>query len=176
MLATYNEFGNIKEMVRQIRQNHLDADIEFVDDNSPDGTGEIVNEISEIDKRIFLITRPGKQGIGSAHQRGIAWAYEQGYTHLVTMDCDFAHSPSQIRDFVERAEEADLLVGNRFMGSGSLTEWSFYRKFLTHLGHKLTRVCLGFEYDATGAFRLYRLDRIDRRIFGLVISDSYSFF
>lgn len=176
MLATYNEVGNVENMVREIRKYHPEANIVFVDDNSPDGTADLVKKLAESDDRLFLILRPGKQGIGSAHQDGLAWAYDRGVKLYVTMDCDFAHSPSDIQSLIDNSEDVDVVVGNRFRDPDSLSEWNWYRRFLTHAGHLLTRTCLGFDHDATGAFRLYRLDRIDRGIFSLVTSPSYAFF
>jgi len=176
MIPTYNERENVKKMHREIRETGIDTDIVFVDDNSPDGTGFVLDELAKTDPRLLVIHRPDKQGIGSAHKDGIAWVYAHGYTHLVTMDCDFTHSPSDIKDFLAHAEENDVVVGSRHMRDDSLEGWNFWRKCITRTGHILTTLLLKMSYDATGAFRLYRLDRIPSKFFTRIESRGYSFF
>lgn len=176
MIPTYNEKDNVKKMCHEISMTGIVADVLFVDDNSPDGTGAILDELAKSVPRIRVIHRPGKLGIGSAHLDGIAWVYSQGYTHLVTMDCDFTHSPENIRDLLDCSDEYDVVVGSRHILEDSLNGWNLWRKFLTRTGHILTTVLLQMPYDATGAFRLYRLDCIPRDVFGLVSSKGYSFF
>lgn len=176
MIPTYNERENVEKMARDIVATGVDTDILFIDDNSPDGTGAVLDGLKEIIPRLMVMHRPGKQGIGSAHVDGIAWVYEQGYTHLVTMDCDFTHSPDNIRDLLAFGEDYDVVVGSRHMRQDSLEGWNFWRKCITRTGHLLTTVLLKMPYDATGAFRLYRLDRIPREIFSRVESRGYSFF
>jgi dolichol-phosphate mannosyltransferase len=140
--------------------------------NSPDGTGAIAGR----DSRVHAIHRPSKLGIGSAHFDGISWAYDHHYSTLVTMDCDFAHSPEYISAFVTEGCDADVVIGTRFVRKDSLSEWNAGRKFITHLGHFLTRFLLGMRYDATGAFRCYALDRLPRSIFSRVPAIDYAFF
>jgi len=176
MIPTYNERENVEKMYREIRRTGIDADILFVDDNSPDGTGAVLDGLAKDDPRLLVIHRPGKQGIGSAHLDGIGWVYARGYTHLVTMDCDFTHSPENIKDFLACADEYDVVVGSRHMRTDSLTGWNIWRKCITKTGHLLTTVLLKMPYDSTGAFRLYRLDRIPPELFGKVKSRGYSFF
>jgi len=175
-IATYNEAENVEALFHQIHDLGLNADLLFLDDNSPDGTGMIVDAIAASHSNVHTMHRSGKQGIGSAHLDGIRWAYEHGYKVLVTMDCDFTHSPDRIVDFLSHAETHDIVLGSRYMQKGSLRTWNLLRKTLTHVGHLLTTTLLGMPYDATGAFRLYRLDRIPMGVFGLVESKSYSFF
>ena len=102
-IPTYNERENVEVILRQILDLRLDADILFVDDNSPDGTGQLLDALASSHPNVFVQHRAGKLGIGSAHKQGIAWAYDHGYRLLVTMDCDATHSPEQIRDFLARA-------------------------------------------------------------------------
>ena len=123
-----------------------------------------------------MLHRPQKLGIGSAHLDGIRWAYDHGYTTLVTMDADFAHRPEHIVDLLKRARESDVVVGSRYLPGGSMKVWSRRRRLLALVGHTLTRVVLGMTYDATGAYRAYRLDVIPLRVFELVRSKGYSFF
>ncbi len=175
-IPTYNERENLEPMHAHLRRLGLDADILILDDNSPDGTGQIADRLAKEDRRTFVIHRAGKQGIGGAHLAGIRWAYERGYETLVTMDCDFTHQPEDIPVFINASKDHDLVVGSRYMRRESLRDWNLFRKTLTFAGHLLTKHLLHVPQDATGAFRLYRLDRIPREIFDLVKSRGYSFF
>lgn len=175
-IPTYNEAENIGNIYQQILDLGLGNDFLFLDDNSPDGTGKIIDELCKQNKQVFAIHRTGKLGIGSAHQEGIAFAYQNGYEVLISMDCDFTHSPSYIIDFIKASSQASIVVGSRYMQKGSLEEWNLFRKSLTNIGHILTKNVLGLKYDATGAFRLYKLKDIPHGIFKLVESPSYSFF
>lgn len=175
-IPTFNERENVQRICPQIFELALDADLVVLDDNSPDGTGQLLDEMAAGNPRIHVIHRSGKLGIGSAHVDGIRYAYERGYQRLITMDCDFSHSPSDLPRFLETAERYDVTVGSRYMKSESLRDWNLLRKSLTNFGHLLTRRLLGIEFDATGAFRLYNIERIPREIFGLVRSSGYSFF
>jgi len=123
-----------------------------------------------------VIHRAGKSGIGSAHLEGIDLAYAQGYDRLVTLDCDFTHSPSLIPEFLRRSEAADAVVGSRYLERDSLPGWTMVRRSLTTVGHMLTKNMLGISQDATGAFRAYNLNRLPRALFQLVQSKGYAFF
>jgi len=175
-VPTYNEAENVGGLYGQIGGLNLDAEILFLDDNSPDGTGQIIDRIAAENQGVHTIHRSGKLGIGSAHATGIRWAYEHGYELLVTMDCDFTHSPDRIADFLAQSQDYDVVVGSRYLQEGSLKTWNALRKTLTRVGHWLTTTLLRMPYDATGAFRLYRLDRIPAGTFDIVSSQSYSFF
>lgn len=175
-IPTYNERENVEALYQRIKALKLNADILFLDDNSQDGTGEIVDGISKKDSAVHTVHRAGKLGIGSAHQDGIRWAYQNGYQTLVTMDCDFTHQPEDIPRFLDETRTVDVVIGSRYMDKKSLSDWNLFRKTLTYLGHFLTKHLLKIPYDASGAFRAYRLDRIPAGVFGLVRSSSYSFF
>jgi dolichol-phosphate mannosyltransferase len=175
-IPTYNEAENVEALFHQIRALQLDADFLFLDDNSPDGTGRIADRLAAEWPNVTVVHRPGKQGIGSAHRAGILWAYEHGYDFLLTMDCDFTHSPARIPEFLAHAGDYDIVIGSRYLQKGSLRTWNFLRRTLTRLGHLLTTTFLRLPYDATGAFRVYHLRRIPRGTFDLVYSQSYSFF
>ncbi|MBF0296025.1 MAG: glycosyltransferase [Magnetococcales bacterium] len=176
LIPTYNEADNVEKVIAIIQGLGLKIDLLFVDDNSPDGTGEILAQWAAKDPSIHLMRRPGKLGIGSAHLDGIRWSFDHGYAILVTMDSDLTHSPEEIPRFLELADGTDMVVGSRFNRPDSLPGWIWWRKWMTHTGHFLTSRLLGLPYDATGAFRLYRLDRIPRGIFDMVEYPGYSFF
>jgi dolichol-phosphate mannosyltransferase len=175
-IPTYNEKENAGQMAEQLFALPLTADVVFCDDSSPDGTGQLLEDMKARFPRLQVMHRTGKLGIGSAHLDGIAFAYDQGYRTLVTMDCDFTHSPSDVPRLLEAAQQADVVAGSRFQGTDSLPGWSVLRKVLTHLGHVATRRMLGVTSDATGAFRVYRLDRVPRALFSLVTERGYAFF
>jgi dolichol-phosphate mannosyltransferase len=175
-IPTYNEAENVEPLYRRIQALGLDMDYLFLDDNSPDGTGQLIDRLAGENSRVHTIHRPGKLGIGSAHRQGIRWAHQHGYDVLVTLDCDFTHSPELIPLFLECSYEHDVVVGSRYLSKNSLVGWSVLRRFLTKVGHFLTTRLLRMPHDATGAFRVYRLDRIPDGVFDAVYSRSYSFF
>lgn len=176
-IPTHNEGEHVARLCDELHALELSADILFMDDASPDGTGEKLDRLARVYPGVSVIHRAGKLGIGSAHRAGIRYAYDRGYDLLVTLDADFSHSPADIpRLFAAHAEGADVVVASRFLRRGSLPGWSPHRKLLTLLGHVLTRVLLGLPYDATGALRLYDLRRIDPRLFDLLPGQAYSFF
>jgi dolichol-phosphate mannosyltransferase len=175
-IPTYNEAENVTRMCEQLLALGLDLDILFLDDNSPDGTGQILDGLVTQHPNVHVKHRPGKLGIGTAHFQGIQWAYDHGYATLITMDCDFTHPPGKIPMLLEHRDQYDVVVGSRYMQRQSLRGWNPMRKLLTWTGHGLTLSLLGMPYDATGAFRLYRLDRIPRYGFDVIQSRGYSFF
>jgi len=175
-IPTYNEIHNVTKIYELIRELNDDFSILFLDDNSPDGTGALIDNLCEKDPRVFVIHRRGKLGVGSAHLDGINWAYNNGFKTLITMDCDLTHSPEHIPLFLEKSENCEVVIGSRYMNKDSLATWNLFRKTLTHTGHLLTRIFLGMSYDASGAFRLYKLEKIPKEFFALTRSISYSFF
>jgi len=175
-IPTYNERDNVENIAGQVLDQGIDTDLLFLDDDSPDGTGEVLDRMVATQPRIRVIHRKGRRGVGSAHLDGIAWACQQGYDVLVTMDCDFNHSPADLKRMLAASESFDVTVGSRFLQRGSLPCWNPWRRFLTHFGHFLTKHLLGMEYDATGAYRVYRLRRVPREVFELVASMGYAFF
>jgi dolichol-phosphate mannosyltransferase len=176
LIPTYNESENVERLYREVQQLGLGTDFLFVDDNSPDGTGAILDRLAQENGRLHVLHRSGKMGVGSAHLAGIEWAYARQYQKLITMDSDFSHSPKYILDILKFGDDFDVVVASRYLSQNSLPEWAWNRKFLTRMGHFLTRLVLQMPYDATGAFRLYRIDRIPQSAFKAVISRGYSFF
>ncbi len=175
-IPTYNERENAERMFHGIQALDFGVDVVFMDDHSPDGTGEILDRLAESHENLHVIHRSGKLGVGSAHMEGIRYAYDRGYETLVTMDCDFTHSPSDVARMIDAAADCDVAVGSRFLARGSLPGWNLPRRGLTWLGHFATKHLLSIRFDATGAFRVYRLCRIRRELFDLVTSGSYAFF
>ena len=176
LVPTYNERDNVERLCREILALDAAPDLLFVDDDSADGTGRILDRLAHESPRVQVLHRARKLGIGSAHAAGIAWAYEHDCRLLVTMDGDFTHDPLYVPALLAAADGADVVVGSRHLEARSLADWSLHRRFLTHLGHRLSLRLLDLPYDATNAFRLYRLDTIPRHAFDLVRSSGYAFF
>jgi dolichol-phosphate mannosyltransferase len=177
-VPTYNEAENVERLCRELSVLQLGADILFCDDGSPDGTGEIVNRLASEFPHVRAMHRKGKLGIGSAHQEGIRHAYKNGYQTLVTMDCDFTHQPADVKRLLEltQASENPVGIGSRYQERNSLPGWNVLRRSLTYLGHFLTVNLLRLPHDATGALRVYQLDKIPAELFERVRSVGYSFF
>lgn len=176
-VPTYNERHNVERLCDELVALPIVADVLFMDDASPDGTGAILDELARRHPTVRVVHRAGKQGIGTAHRAGIAWAYDHDYDRLVTLDADFSHSPSDVPRLLDAlGDDVDLVVGSRYLRRGSLPGWNLYRRTLTTLGHALTATMLGMPYDASGALRLYDLRRIPREVFSLVTATSYAFF
>jgi glycosyltransferase involved in cell wall biosynthesis len=173
---TYNEAENIRSLIERLVKVGLPADILVVDDNSPDGTGDIVAAMMRNHPNLKLLSREGKQGIGSAHLTALRYAKAEGYRLFVSLDADYSHKPEDIPRLLELKDTYDIVVGSRFQRESSLREWNLLRRFLTHLGHFLTRVLLRLPYDASGGLRLYRLDRIPLALFNRIESRDYEFF
>src|SRR5688500_1669431 len=114
-IPTYNESGNVENMARQMLGLGLDADLLFMDDNSPDGTGAILDRLVKELPRLSVLHRQGKLGIGSAHIDGIRWAYDHGYERLITLDCDFTHNPADVARLMAISHGSDLVAGSRYL-------------------------------------------------------------
>jgi dolichol-phosphate mannosyltransferase len=175
-VPTYNERHNVERMVRDLSALPIDAELLFIDDSSPDGTGEILDRLASMNPRLTVLHRRGKLGIGSAHVAGIEWAYDHGYEFLITLDCDFTHDPGDVIRLFESSPGYDVTVGSRYLAPGSLPGWNPVRRFLTGFGHLLTKYLLRIPFDATGALRCYHLPKIPRSLFRRVTSMSYGFF
>jgi dolichol-phosphate mannosyltransferase len=173
---TYNEAENIRPLIEQLLKVGLPADILVIDDNSPDGTGDIVAEMMRNHLNLKLLRREGKQGIGTAHLTALRYAKAEGYRLFASLDADYSHKPEDIPRLLELQDTYDIVVGSRFQRESSLREWNLLRRFITHLGHFLTRVLLRLPYDASGGLRLYRLDRIPLAVFDRIESRDYEFF
>lgn len=175
-VPTYNEVENVERMCRELLSLGLAADLLFLDDNSPDGTGDLLDRLAREQPNVRVIHRSGKLGIGTAHLAGIVYAYENEYDQLLTLDCDFTHSPADLPRLLAAGDGCDIVVGSRYMAANSLPGWNLMRRSLTLLGHIATRWLLGLRCDASGALRLYNLRRIPPELFNLVTPSSYAFF
>ncbi len=175
-IPTYNERGNVERLTEQLVALQYDADILFVDDASPDGTGDILDALATRHARVKVIHRNAKAGIGSAHMAGIRFAYARDYQTLISMDCDGTHPPESISEFLALAGTCDVVCGSRYLRDDSLQEWTVMRVLMTKAGHFLTKSLLGIPYDASSAFRLYDLATVPLQAFELVNATGYGFF
>ncbi len=173
---TYNESDNIRSLIEQIFELGLPVDVLVVDDNSPDGTGDIVSGMMPSHPNLKLLKRERKEGIGSAHLSALRHAKSEAYSVFISLDADFSHKPQDIPRLLELKDTHDVVVGSRFQRESSLREWNLFRRFLTHLGHFLTKALLQLPYDASGGLRLYRLDRIPTTLIDRIESRDYEFF
>jgi len=175
-IATYNERDNIAPLLSQIRQVSPAAHIIVVDDDSPDGTGQIVDEFAASDDHIIPVHRPRKSGYASAHRQAISLALERGADVIVTMDADFSHDPGVIPGLVAAVTEADIAIGSRYIRGGGVRDWPWHRRFLSATANALTRLCLGISaHDCTSGFRAYRADLLRRLDLGIFATEGYAF-
>jgi dolichol-phosphate mannosyltransferase len=175
-MPTLNEAGNIENIIHQIIDLNLDADILVIDDGSTDGTDKLVIKLAVEFPSVRLVERGARLGVGSAHTEALRLAKQRGYDYLITMDADFSHQPSDIPRFIKAVEAFDIVIGTRFERSDSLKDWNLFRKGMTHLGHLLTKLLLSMPFDASGGFRAYMLDRIPQDVIDKLESRNYDFF
>jgi dolichol-phosphate mannosyltransferase len=174
--ATYNEVENIGELVRQVFEALPDCDMLVVDDNSPDGTGQLIEELKQRFPRLQTIHRPGKNGLGTAHKLAIKFALAQGYDALITMDADFSHHPKYLPEMAKRLESAEFVIGSRYVPGGSC-EYPLSRLVLSSTANFLTRTLLGIPlHETTTAYRGFRRALLERMNIDAIRSDGYSFF
>lgn len=174
VIPTYNEAGNIERLLRQIPAAAFGLDLLVIDDNSPDGTGVLVEALAG-QLPVRVMQRPAKLGIGSAHKAGFRYALEHGYGRVMTMDADFAHAPSDVASMLACADHADVVIGSRYLSGGGLTGWSLWRRVVSHTAHWLTTHLLGLPYDCTGGFRIYDTAVFEQVDLDAIHSDGYAF-
>ncbi|MFW6205155.1 MAG: polyprenol monophosphomannose synthase [Actinomycetota bacterium] len=176
VVPTYNEAAMIRKMVDRVRGSVPRADVLVVDDDSPDGTGEIAASLAEVDERVHVLHRPVKQGLGAAYVAGFAWGLERAYDVLVEMDADGSHQPEELDRLLEALDTADLVLGSRYVPGGRVVNWSRWRQLLSRGGNRYTRAVLGIPLrDATGGFRAFRAETLRRVDLDGVASQGYCF-
>ncbi|MBK8469417.1 MAG: polyprenol monophosphomannose synthase [Candidatus Phosphoribacter sp.] len=176
LIPTYNERDNVPLIVPRVRAAVPSADILVLDDNSPDGTGDVADALAASDAQVHVLHRPGKQGLGAAYKAGFAWALERGYDAAVEMDADGSHQPEQLPTLLRAAERADLVIGARWVKGGSVVNWPLHRKALSVGANLYTKVMLGLPVnDATGGYRVYRASALRSMDLDAVSSAGYGF-
>ena len=176
-LATYNEVHNLRPLVEAIRQVVPDASIVVIDDNSPDGTGVLADELTRTISNVHVVHRPGKLGLGTAMLEAMNFAIKGGFDLLLTMDADFSHPARFIPAILDGMSDHDVMIGSRYVpGGGVEGEFNFKRKVMSTGINWYARLLLGLSTkDNSGAFRCYRVSKLAEIDFGMVRSRGYSF-
>jgi len=176
IIPTYNEAENIRLITDRVRRAVSSVDILVADDNSPDGTGGLADELTASDNHIFVLHRPGKNGLGEAYKAGFAWAKDKGYDVVVEMDADGSHAPEELHKLLDALRDADVVLGTRYVPGGSVHNWPLHRLLLSRGGNIYIRMALGMPFkDATGGYRAYRMGVLDKIDVATVASQGYSF-
>jgi dolichol-phosphate mannosyltransferase len=176
IVPTYNERDNIEIIVKRVRSAVPDADLLVVDDNSPDGTGEIADKLAGEDPHVHVLHRAGKAGLGAAYVAGFRWALERGYGAMVEMDADGSHQPEELPRLLAALADADLVLGSRYVPGGAVLNWPKSRELLSRGGNTYARLLLGFKLkDATGGYRAFRAATLRRINLDEVDSQGYCF-
>ena len=176
LIPTYNERETLPLIVERVRAATPEVDIVVLDDNSPDGTGAVADEIAERDPQVHVVHRAGKQGLGAAYLHGFTWASERGYDAVVEMDADGSHRPEHLPALLDAAQHADVVIGSRYVKGGSVVNWPAHRKAISYGANIYTKVMLGMHVnDATAGYRVYRTDALARMGLGDVASAGYCF-
>ena len=176
VIPTFNEAGNLAWIVGRLRAALPDVDVLVVDDNSPDGTGAIAEELAAADPHVQVLHRTAKEGLGAAYLHGFAHALEQGYDVIGQMDADGSHQPEQLPSLVAALHGADLVIGSRWVEGGSIVNWPRRREALSRGGNLYVRLLLGIDvHDATAGYRLYRRETLEKLDLAGVRSHGYVF-
>lgn len=177
IVPTYNERENIARLIGCIRALPGDIHALVVDDNSPDGTGAIVDALAAADAGVHVIHRAGKLGLGTAYKAGFAFGLEHSYRYLCTMDADFSHSPESLPALLSTASQGyDLVVGSRYVAGGAVEGWPRSRKILSFGANLLAHIILDVSIrDCTAGFRCYQRRVLERIDLDAIFSNGYSF-
>lgn len=176
VMPTYNERENLPSIVPKVVLQAEGIHVLIVDDNSPDGTGQLADELAAGDDRIHVLHRPGKLGLGTAYIAGFNWALERDYEYVLEMDSDFSHNPDHIPEFLAAAQEYDVVLGSRYLRGVTVVNWPMSRLLLSYFANKYARVITGLPFsDTTGGFKCYRRSVLEEIDLEAITSEGYSF-
>ncbi|MCX5202638.1 polyprenol monophosphomannose synthase [Streptomyces sp. NBC_00237] len=176
IIPTYNEAENIKPIVARVRESVPEAHVLVADDNSPDGTGKIADEIAAVDDQVHVMHRKGKEGLGAAYMAGFRWGIDNGYGVLVEMDADGSHQPEELPRLLTALKGADLVLGSRWVPGGRIVNWPKSREFISRGGSLYSRMLLGVPLrDVTGGYRAFRAETLEGLGLDEVASQGYCF-
>ncbi len=172
VIPTYNEAINLPQIVPQVLSQDPRLQVLIVDDNSPDGTGRIADELARTNPRVHALHREGKLGLGTAYITGFTWALNEGYDYIFEMDADFSHDPAHLKEFLTAIQDADLVLGSRYLnGKVTIVNWPMSRLMLSYFANVYARLFTGLRiWDLTGGFKCFR-----RRVLSQVGSNGYAF-
>jgi len=176
VIPTYNERDTLPRVIAGVMDAPVDVDVLIVDDNSPDGTGQIADGLAADHDHVRVLHRPGKQGLGPAYRAGLGWGLEQGYDVLVEMDADLSHDPVHLPELVAGTATADLVLGSRYVPGGGTRNWPWHRRALSSGGNRYVRTVTGVPaHDGTSGYRAFRREVLEEIDLGALRSDGYSF-
>jgi dolichol-phosphate mannosyltransferase len=176
IVPTYNERGNIEEVITRVLRASDDVHMLIVDDSSPDGTARIARDAAAGSKRVEILERAEKGGLASAYLTGFAWALESGYSAIIEMDGDLSHDPAAIPLLLDALQNADLVIGSRYVPGGRTVNWGRWRRVLSRAGNVYARLWLGWRVmDSTSGFRAYRAEALAGQELSTVRSEGYAF-
>lgn len=178
VVPTFNERDNLPQIVRRIMAQPVEVDVLVVDDNSPDGTGRVADEIAASNPHVHVLHRPGKQGLGRAYIAGFQWALQRSYEFVMEMDADFSHNPTDIPAFLDaaRAHDADLVLGTRYLKGIRVINWPLRRLLLSLAAARYVQLITGMPIsDPTGGFKCFRRRALASLGLDAVRSNGYSF-
>jgi len=173
---TYNEAENIEKLIAEVFAQGEGIDILIVDDNSPDGTGDIVENLQSGNSRIHLLRRPSKMGLGTAYVAGFKFALDRGYDFIFEMDADFSHNPKEIPNFLSRMKECDVTLGSRYRNGVRVVNWPIRRLILSYSANLYTRIITGLPVrDATSGYKCFKRNVLESIDLDKVRSNGYAF-
>ena len=176
IIPTYDEKDNVRPISNAVLAASPEAHLLFIDDSSPDGTGDILDAMAAENDRIFVIHKDGKQGLGRAYVTGFHWALERGYDFVFEMDADFSHDPKELPHFLDAIQSSDLVLGSRYIQGIRITNWPLSRLLLSKTAATYVRLITGMPVtDPTGGFKCFRREVLQTVDFENVMSSGYSF-
>lgn len=176
VIPTYNEKDNVAGLAISVLAQHADIQILFVDDNSPDGTGKIIDSLVSDNSRIHVLHRVGKLGLGSAYREGFKAALAMDADYILEMDADFSHDPGTLPFFLAAINESDLVIGSRYLNGVSVVNWPIRRLILSYFASVYTRWVTGLQLrDCTSGYKCFRRSALESIDLATVKSDGYSF-
>jgi dolichol-phosphate mannosyltransferase len=177
VIPTYNEAVNLPQIIPQTLAEDLRLEVLVVDDNSPDGTGLIADEMARLEPRVHVIHREGKLGLGTAYRTGFKWALERDYDYIFEMDADFSHDPRHLPEFLKAIQDADVVLGSRYLqGRVTVVNWPMGRLMLSYLANIYARWFTGLRvWDLTGGFKCFRRRVLETIDLSQVVSNGYAF-
>lgn len=175
-MPTYNEAENLRPIIQAIHDVVPEVHLLVIDDNSPDGTGNIADELAERDERVHVLHRTEKNGLGQAYIAGFKWGLEHGYDKLVEMDADFSHQPKYLPEMIGQLDNYDVVVGSRYVAGGGTEDWGLIRKIISRGGGIYARMILGIDVqDLTAGFVAWRAETLQNIGFEQVEASGYVF-
>jgi dolichol-phosphate mannosyltransferase len=173
---TYNEAENIESFISAVLSQDPSLEMLIVDDNSPDGTGAIVEKLQQSNNRIHMLRRPGKMGLGTAYVAGFKYAIAESYDYVFEMDADFSHDPKEVPKMLKKMETCDVAIGSRYVNGVRVVNWPIRRLLLSYGANVYTRVITGLPVkDATGGFKCFKKEVLEAIDLDRVRSNGYAF-